>query len=90
MTTMELDACKMQLIRDILAIDSSETLDKVRKCVKGVLKMQQKDVSSKLFQKIPNTIEELGESIERGMEDMRAGRMTESEEVFRKLEEKYL
>lgn len=39
---------------------------------------------------IPATVEELKESVERGLADIKAGRRTPSEDVFRELEKKYL
>ena len=69
MTAIELDAFKMQLIRDILAINNLEMLDMLN---------------------IPATVEELKESVERGLADIKAGRRTPSEDVFRELEKKYL
>ncbi|WP_270595430.1 MULTISPECIES: hypothetical protein [Butyricimonas] len=39
---------------------------------------------------VPTTVEELKESVERGLADIKAGRLTPSEDVFCELEKKYL
>ena len=90
MTAIELDAFKMQLIRDILAINNLEMLDDVKKYVRQLTKMHQSHGSSEFMLNIPATVEELKESVERGLADIKAGRLTPSEDVFRELEKKYL
>ena len=39
---------------------------------------------------VPTTVEELKESVERGLADIKAGRLTPSEDVFCELEKIYL
>ena len=90
MTAIELDAFKMQLIRDILAINNLEMLDDVKKYVMQLTKIHQSQGSSEFMLNIPATVEELKESAERGLADIKAGRLTPSEDVFRELEKKYL
>lgn len=90
MTAIELDAFKMQLIRDILAINNLEMLDDVKKYVRQLTKIYQSQCSSEFMLNIPATVEELKESVERGLADIKAGRRTPSEDVFRELEKKYL
>ena len=90
MTAIELDAFKMQLIRDILAINNLEMLDDVKKYVRQLTKIHQSQCFSEFRLNIPATVEELKESVERGLADIKAGRRTPSEDVFRELEKKYL
>ena len=90
MTAIELDAFKMQLIRDILAINNLEMLDDVKKYVRQLTKIHKSQCSSEFMLNIPATVEELKESVERGLADIKAGRRTPSEDVFRELEKKYL
>ena len=85
MTAIELDAFKMQLIRDILAINNLEMLDDVKKYVRQLTKIHQSQCSSEFMLNIPATVEELKESVERGLADIKAGRRTPSEDVFREL-----
>ena len=74
MTAIELDAFKMQLIRDILAINNLEMLDDVKKYVRQLTKIHQSQGSSEFMLNIPATVEELKESAERGLADIKAGR----------------
>ena len=90
MTAIELDAFKMQLIRDILAINNLEMLDDVKKYVRQLTKIHKSQCFSDFMLNIPATVEELKESVERGLADIKAGRRTPSEDVFRELEKKYL
>ena len=62
-----LDAFKMQLIRDILAINNLEMLDDVKKYVRQLTKIHQSQCSSEFMLNIPATVEELKESVERGL-----------------------
>ena len=86
MTAIELDAFKMQLIRDILAIDSSETLDKVRTCVKGLLSG---NASFDKPTRVPRIVEEVLSDVEIGLRDIEAGRVKSSEEVFKEMEVRF-
>ncbi len=88
MTAIELDAFKMQLICDILAINNLEMLDDVKKYVRQLTKTSQ--CFSEFTLNVPVSVEELRESVECGLADMKAGRRTPSEDVFRELEKKYL
>lgn len=72
MTAIELDAFKMQLIRDILAINNLEMLDDVKKYVRQLTKIHQSQCSSEFMLNIPATVEELKESVERGLADIKA------------------
>lgn len=76
MTTVELDAYKMQLIRDILAIDSEEVLDGLM-CF--IHKNRQKIISRKYTEK------EICEMIDKSEEEISAGRTIASDVAHRNM-----
>lgn len=74
------------MIRDVLTINNLELLDDVKTYVRQLTKIHQRQC----MLNVPTTVEELKESVERGLADIKAGRRTPSEDVFRELEKKYL
>lgn len=90
MTTMELDARRMELIRGIMETDSLEVLDKMKRAFNRAIK----SVEAKHFEPIPgvpSTLEEVKQDIAEFEAGLDAGTLVTipHEEVFRSLEEKY-
>lgn len=87
MTTLEFEARKAELAREILCNDSAEVIDAVKKAYHRIAKR----VANKPTQAekpTPYTIEELHARIAESEADEEAGRMCNSEEVFARLEQK--
>lgn len=82
MTTIELEAYKAELAREILDTDSRAILDKVKK----LLTRERKKTSENLT---PYTMEEINSWLDESEADTEAGREYSSEEVFKHMEEKY-
>lgn len=86
MTTVELDAYKMQLIRDILAIDSFDALNKVRDCIRELLCEK---TSFDTCAEGAHTVEEVLSDVQVALQDIDAGRVKSSGEVFREMEVRF-
>lgn len=75
--SMELDAMKAALAREILNTDSSEILKKVRKVFERARK------SEEILPPCQYTIEELKERVHQGVQDARAGKGVTTEELIK-------
>lgn len=71
MTTMELEAYKMELIRDIVETDSREVLDAVKRSMKRALKKI--NVEKKAEDLTPYTMEEINSWIDEAEAEEEAG-----------------
>lgn len=80
MTTMELDARKAQLAREILNIDSMEVLDKLQKAFNRVKAKAASNEETEYISK-----EEILAGIDAGLKDLKAGRSRPAEELLKEL-----
>lgn len=88
MTTMELDARRMELIRDIMETESIEALDKMKRAINRV----RKSMEAKRYEPIPGvpcTIEEVKRDIAEFESQLDAGTLVEipHEEVMKEMRE---
>ena len=74
MTAMEMDACKIQLIRDILEVDNIEVLD-------GLMRFLHKNKQKSILRKY--TEEEIRLMLDRSEEEISAGRTIASDTAHR-------
>lgn len=81
MTTMELEAYKAELAREILMSDSRQLLDKVKKLLRKEAKARE--------QLTPYTLEELNARIDEAETQIEAGEVLTNDEVFNRMERKY-
>lgn len=82
MTTIELDARKVQLTREILNVDSIEVLDKLQKAFNRVIS---KANTSKEDDVEYISKEEILAGIDAGLKDLKAGRKTSAREFLNEL-----
>lgn len=88
MTTMELEAYKMELIRDIVETDSREVLDAVKRSMKRALKKI--NVEKKAEDLTPYTMEEINSWIDEAEAEEEAGiEGSTLEEVMDRMKKKY-
>lgn len=82
MTTIELDARKVQLTREILNVDSIEVLDKLQKAFNRVISKANtaKEDDAEYISK-----EEILAGIDAGLKDLKAGRKTSAREFLNEL-----
>lgn len=82
MTTIELDARKVQLTREILNVDSIEVLDKLQKAFNRVISKANtaKEDDVEYISK-----EEILAGIDAGLKDLKAGRKTSAREFLNEL-----
>lgn len=82
MTTIELEAYKAEIAREILDIDSRAILDKIQRLLSRERKKAAEDLT-------PYTLEEINAWIDESEADAEAGREYTSEEVFKRMKEKF-
>ncbi len=82
MTTMELDARKAQLAREILNVDSMEVLNKLQKAFNRVKAKVASDNETEYISK-----EEILAGIDAGLKDLKAGRKTSWDEFIKEMED---
>lgn len=82
MTTMELDARKAQLAREILNVDSMEVLNKLQKAFNRVKAKVASDNETEYISK-----EEILACIDAGLKDLKAGRKTSWDEFIKEMED---
>lgn len=88
MTTMELEAYKLELIRDIVETDSREVLDAVKRSMKRALKKI--NVEKKAEDLTPYTMEEINSWIDEAEAEEEAGiEGSTLEEVMDRMKKKY-
>lgn len=88
MTTMELEAYKLELIRDIVETDSREVLDAVKRSMKRALKKI--NVEKKAKDLTPYTMEEINSWIDEAEAEEEAGiEGSTLEEVMDRMKKKY-
>lgn len=82
MTTIELDARKARLAREILNVDSIEVLDKLQKAFNKVISKASiaKEDATEYISK-----EEILAGIDAGLKDLKAGRKTSAREFLNEL-----
>ena len=81
MTTMELEAKKASLVRDILTeVDDTEFLKKLQKAYDRVKNQVRKEKDTEYISK-----EEILAGIDAGLKEMKAGRMRPAEELLKEL-----
>lgn len=82
MTTIELDARKVRLAREILNVDSIEVLDKLQKAFNRVISKANtaKEDDAEYISK-----EEILAGIDAGLKDLKAGRKTSAREFLNEL-----
>ena len=82
MTTMELDARKAQLAREILNVDSMEVLNKLQKAFNRVKAKVASDNETEYISK-----EEILAVIDAGLKDLKAGRKTSWDGFIKEMED---
>lgn len=94
MNSIELEAGKMELVQAIAGISNPEILAKARKALYRIIHSsakteEEEDPMPGGISALQYTREELIELLHRSEEDIKAGRVYTSEEVFRRMEEKF-
>ena len=82
MTTIELEAYKAEVAREVLNTDSRAVLEKVQKLLSRERKKATEDLT-------PYTMEEINAWLDESEADAEAGREYTCEEVFEPMKEKY-
>ena len=82
MTTIELEAYKAEVAREVLNTDSRAVLEKVQKLLSRERKKATEDLT-------PYTMEEINARIERSRANIKAGRVHTTEEVRRMIENRH-
>lgn len=90
MTSMELDARRMEIFREIMQINDIEVLDGLKRSLKR-LKTKAGKAASMPFQEdlTPYTMEEINARIDEAEADIDAGRVYTSEQMHKMMEAKY-
>lgn len=90
MTTMELDACRAEIIRQLFDTESLEVLNTVKRSLARALHRQPKETTSAVEEDLtPYTMEELNRRLDEGEAEEAAGLVYTSEEVHRALEKEF-
>lgn len=82
MTTIELEAYKAEVAREVLNTDSRAVLEKVQKLLSRERKKATEDLT-------PYTMEEINAWLDESEADAEVGREYTCEEVFERMKEKY-
>lgn len=96
MKTMELEAGKTEIIRSVLNIDSSETLEAVKRAINRTLKRCTPPNAQPLDEAVgenwpqlgPQTLEEMNRRISQAEADIEAGRCISSKQVYQDIRQK--
>lgn len=82
MTTMELDARRAEIIRQLFATDSMEVLDSVKRSLTCALNRHSKEEAVEEEELTPYTMEEINRRLDEGEEEEAAGLVYTHEEVM--------
>lgn len=86
MTTIELEARKTSLIRQILDVNDDKALQKLEKWMARFMK---KESTSSVTTTGPHTLEEVNQRLDKAEEDIAAGRTCTSDEAFDMIENEF-
>lgn len=87
MTSMELDARRMEIFREIMQINDMEVLDGLKRSLKHLTAKAGKSAVQEDL--VPYTMEEINARIDEAEADIDAGRVYSSEQVHKMMEAKY-
>ena len=87
MTSMELDARRMEIFREIMQINDMEVLDGLKRSLKRLTAKACKSAVQEDL--VPYTMEEINARIDEAEADIDAGRVYSSEQVHKMMEAKY-
>lgn len=90
MTSMELDARRMEIFREIMQINDIEVLDRLKRSLKHLTAKTDKAVTIVAQEELtPYTMEEINARIDEAEADIDAGRVYTSEQMHKMMETKY-
>lgn len=89
MTSMELDARRMEIFREIMQINDMEVLDGLKRSLKRIKAKTGKSATTAQEDLTPYTMEEINTRIDEAEADIDAGRVYSSEQVHKMMEAKY-
>lgn len=89
MTSMELDARRMEIFREIMQINDIEVLDGLKRSLKRLTAKSRKSATTNQENLSSYTMEEINARIDEAEADIDAGRVYTSEQVHKMMEDKY-
>lgn len=89
MTSMELDARRMEIFREIMQINDIEVLDGLKRSLKRLTAKSRQSATTNQENLSSYTMEEINARIDEAEADIDAGRVYTSEQVHKMMEDKY-
>lgn len=89
MTTMELDARRAEIIRQLFATDSMEVLDSVKRSLSRALSRHSKEEAVEEEDLTPYTMEEINARIDKAEKNIASGDVYTSQEVHHLIEQEF-